>query len=167
MTAIDIVFAVLIAVSALISLVRGAVREVISLAAWVGAFWVAAAYSNALARWFAGFVHVPWLAYVMSFVLLLAATVLVVSLAGRLLSMALKTSGLGWTDRLLGMVFGLARGLVVAAMLTIMITAMPVQQEAWFKQSRLLPYFNGATQKLLAKIPRAEIKQAMGRLDAR
>mgnify|MGYP001547231626 CR=1 FL=1 len=167
MTPVDIAIVAVIALSALVSLVRGAVREVISLAAWVVSFAIALMYADTVARHFAGLVHVPWLRYVLSFVLLLVTAVLLASLAGRLLAMAVKSSGLGWTDRLLGMVFGLARGLIVVAVLTVLIGAMPVQQAGWWKQSRLLPYFNGATQKLMAEVPRDDIARAVRRPGAK
>lgn len=165
MTPVDIAIVALIALSALLSLMRGAVREVISLAAWVAAFAVALMYADALARHFAGYIHVPWLRYVLSFLLLLIGAVLLASLAGKLLATAVKSSGLGWTDRLLGVVFGVVRGLIVIAVLTVLVGTMPVRQEAWWKQSRLLPYFSGATQKLMAEVPRADIPGAVRRGD--
>lgn len=164
MTWLDYALLVLVVLSTLISLVRGIVKEVLSLAAWVVAFGVAVYYANRLAAVFAAYVHVGWLRYVASFLLILVATLLLASMFSRFIAMVVKTSGLSATDRLLGMAFGLARGLVVAGMLTVLISAMPVEDESWWKESRLLPYFRGATQWLGDYVPKVEIKDAIGHI---
>lgn len=163
-TWIDFAIIALVLLSTLISLVRGIVKEVLSLASWAVAFGVAVYYANRLAAMFAGFIHVGWLRYVVGFLLILVATLLLASLLSRLIGVVVKTSGLGVTDRLLGMAFGFARGLVIVGMLTVMMSVMPVTDEAWWKGSALLPWFRGATQWLTDHAPKADMKDLIGRL---
>lgn len=161
MTWLDITIVVLLAVSTVVSLVRGMTREVLSLAAWIVAFGMAIFYANRVSGLFSGFVHVPWLRYVGSFLLVLVAALLLASMLSRFIGMAIKTSGMGMGDRLLGMVFGFVRGIVVVALLTVLMSTMPVADEAWWKESKLMPYFRGGTQWLMKYVPRAEINHVV------
>ncbi len=49
-------------------------------------------------------------------------------------------SGLSGTDRMIGMVFGLARGGVLAGLAVVILAAMGFDQEAWWDESKLIPY---------------------------
>lgn len=161
MTWIDYAMIAVLAVSTLVSLMRGIVKEVLSLAAWAVAFGVAWYYSNGVAKMFSAYLHVAWLRYVASFLIILLATLLLASMFSRLIGMVIKTSGMGLSDRLWGTVFGFARGIVVVALLTVVISAMPVRDEPWWKESLMLPYFLGATQWLMKRVPQAEIQNVM------
>ena len=164
MSWIDVVIIALVLLSTLISLMRGIVKEVLSLVSWVAAFGVAVYYANRLAAMFAGFIHVGWLRYVAGFLLILVATLLLASVLSRFIGAVVKTSGLGASDRVLGMVFGFARGLVLVGMLTVVISAMPVTEEPWWKNSVLLPWLRGATQWLTDHAPKTDIKDVIGPL---
>ena len=51
-------------------------------------------------------------------------------------------TGLSGTDRLFGMLFGLARGLVVVmALLILLPSIIPVDQDEWWRESALVPHF--------------------------
>jgi membrane protein required for colicin V production len=163
-TGLDIAIIVLLGASTAVSLVRGIMREVLSLVAWAAAFGVAVLYVDRVSGLFAGFIHIAWLRYVVGFLLILIATLIVASMLSRFISMVVKTSGMGINDRLLGMVFGFARGIVVVALLTVLMSAMPVVHEAWWKESKLIPYFRGGTQWLMKYAPRAEIDHVMDNL---
>lgn len=167
MTWLDYAVIAVLVVSTLVSLMRGIVKEVLSLAAWAVAFGVAWYYANGVATLFAGYVQVAWLRYVVSFLIILLATLLLASMFSRFIGMVVKTSGMGVSDRLWGMVFGLARGVVVVSLLTVVISAMPVRDEPWWKESVLLPYFLGATQWLMDRVPQADIENAVERLGGR
>lgn len=164
MTWIDFAIVALVLLSTLISLVRGIVKEVLSLTAWVAAFGAAVYYANRLAAMFAGYIHAGWLRYVVGFVLILVAALLVATALTRLIGVVMKTSGLRPADRLLGMVFGFARGLVLAGMLTVVMSVMPVADEPWWKGSMLLPWFRDATQWLTDHAPKADLKDVVGSL---
>lgn len=161
MTWVDFAIVALVLLSTLISLVRGIVKEVLSLAAWAAAFGAAVYYANRLAAMFAGYVDSGWLRYVAGFVLILVAALLAATALTRLIGTVVKTSGLRPADRLLGMVFGFARGLVLAAMLTVVMSAMPVADEPWWTGSTLLPWFRGATQWLTDHAPTADLRDVV------
>lgn len=131
MNALDLLVLGVMAVSSIMGLMRGLVREVFSLGAWVLAF----VFAKSLAPFVAPMV--PWVesealrhfaAIVLVFVVILVAA----SLSGSLLSGMVKWIGLAFYDRFMGLVFGALRGGVIVLFLTLLagLTALP-QTRLW------------------------------------
>lgn len=136
---LDYTIIILIAFSVLISLIRGFIREALSLASWIIAFWIALTFSNNLTAYFEPYVHNNSARYAMAFFILFAATLLIGAFVNFLITQLVEKTGLSGTDRLLGMVFGFGRGVLLIAiiMLAARMTSLP-QNELW-KQSQLIP----------------------------
>ncbi len=144
MSGADWVILAVIAGSALISLVRGFVREALSLVAWVVAFAVAMVFHAQLASQLTGAIETPSLRAIAAWLALFLVTLLVMGLINFLLSQMVRASGLSGTDRFLGSLFGVARGFVVVLALLIVIPQfLPVRQDPWWQQSILIPVFLG------------------------
>lgn len=138
----DWIIVAIIAISSLISIKRGFVKEAISLAIWALAFFVAVAFDDRLAALLRDSVESASLRFMLSFALLFAATFIVGSMVNYLLGELVRMTGLTGTDRLFGMVFGLARGvIIVMAVLILVPMAFPVDQDVWWQQSVLIPEF--------------------------
>jgi membrane protein required for colicin V production len=133
----------IVAVSALISLVRGFVREALSLASWAAAFFVAVAFHQQMVGILTSLVEKPYLREILAYVLLFAGTLVAGSLLTYLVAMMVKRTGLSGTDRLLGMMFGTARGLIVVLTLIVLLPSMlaGIEQDLWWQDSRLIPEF--------------------------
>ena len=132
----------IVAISSLISVARGFVKEAFSLAVWVLAFFVAVAFHERLAALMADSVASVSLRYIFSYIVLFIATLLLGSMVKHLLGQLVKATGLSGTDRLLGMAFGLSRGLIIVmALLILLPMAIPVNQDRWWLQSQLIPHF--------------------------
>lgn len=146
MNTADIVILAVLALSLLLGLLRGFVSEVLSLACWIAAFWVAWAFGADVAQWYGAWVHEPAARIIAGYVSCFLGVLIVGALLGWTLHKLMDRGGLRGGDRLLGMVFGLARGvlLVTFAVLMLGFTAVP-RELSWWQQSRLLPMFaNGA-----------------------
>jgi membrane protein required for colicin V production len=131
-SAVDWILLAVLGLSFLIGLWRGLVQEVLSLAGWVVAFYVAQMYAPSAAAWLPMSGSSQMLRYaagfVSMFVAVLVATVLVSALVKKLVSAV----GLGPLDRLLGSVFGLLRGLVLLLAVTVVVGMTPLRDtEAW------------------------------------
>ncbi len=147
MTWVDFAVLGVIAVSALLAFMRGLVREVLGIGAWVGA-GIAAAWGLPLARpqfhqWLG---TSPWadpITFVAIFVVALIVLMLVAHAIGRLV----RGSALGGLDRTLGLVFGLARGAALV-ILAYIVAGMVVPVDRWpdpVREARLLtPAYDGA-----------------------
>ncbi len=131
---------VVVVLSVLISLVRGFVKEALSLLVWVLAFAVAFFFSDRLAPLLGNLVELPSLRYLAAFAILFVCTLIVGSIVNFLIVQLVKMTGLSAIDRLLGMMFGVCRGVLIALLILIFLPkVIPVEQDPWWQQSRLIP----------------------------
>ena len=137
----DWVIIAVITVSALISLRRGFVKEALSLVTWVAAFVVARLFTDNLSALLASYIDTPSARVVAAFVLLFVATLFTGALINKLIGMLIEATGLSGTDRVLGMVFGIARGGLIIVVLVALLGMTPVIQDRWWQQSTLIPHF--------------------------
>ncbi len=124
-----------IALSMLMGLFRGLIREAFSLISWVLAWLVARHYGEAMQVILQPMVPTPSLRLVAAFLMLFIGTWLVMSLLSYLIQSVLDKVGLRWSDRMLGCIFGLLRGLLMVEVL-VMLIAPYASHDLWWKQSR-------------------------------
>ncbi len=129
MTWLDYAVLGVFAASMVLGAWRGLVREVISILGWVIAFLAANLLAGPLGAAMPQSIPTPELRVAAAFIAVFAGSLIVTSLAGLLLSRIVKAVGLGGVDRLLGALFGAARGLliVLAATLLAGLTSAPRQ----------------------------------------
>jgi len=148
----DYTILAVLALSVLIGLWRGLVSEVLAIACWVAAFWLAWLFGEPLAQRFSA-VDVPSVRLLLGYGLCF----LVVLIAGALLAFVLRKlvagSGLSGTDRLLGMFFGLARGWLLVTLAVLLLGFTPLPRDPWWQASRLLPGFQLGAEWLSARLP--------------
>lgn len=137
----DVVILSIIGISAVISLMRGFVKEAMSLAGWLVAIWVALTYSDALAGLLTETISTPSIRFIVSFTALFVLTLLLSSLVNYLMSQLVIKTGLSGTDRMVGVLFGVARGGAVVGILVLLagLTALP--KDDWWQQSQLVGHF--------------------------
>lgn len=136
----DGIILVTIAVSALLSVRRGFTREAFSLFTWVAAFIIARLFSPALDTLLSGQIHTPSVRMAVAFGVLFALTLVVGALINHLLGEVIRATGLSSTDRLLGMVFGALRGVLLVVVL-VAIGHRFFFRDPWWQQSQLIPHF--------------------------
>lgn len=142
MNGLDLIIVAVVIVSGAISLIRGFVKEAISLASWVLAFWVALVFAAKLAILWPESLEGPTLRWVAAAATLFMATLLVGGLANFLVSTLVERTGLSGTDRALGVAFGLMRGIVIVALLVLVGGETTLREEAWWEGSRLRELFS-------------------------
>lgn len=140
---VDYAILSIIAVSTFVSLMRGFVREAVSLATWIAAFWIAIAFSHPLAPLLSGVISVPSGRVVAAFVLLLLTTLVLGAVVNYLIGRVIERTGLSGTDRMLGAMFGVARGVIIIAVLVLLAGLTELPKDPWWKQSLLLGHFQG------------------------
>lgn len=138
---LDIAIIGVIALSALISLLRGFVREAFSLAIWVLAFWVSWSFFRDLEVPLRDWIGSPTARLGLAFGALMLATLIVGGLVNFLVIQLVERTGMSGTDRLIGMVFGTARGILLVAVLVLLAGLTPLPGEGWWQQSVLVGYF--------------------------
>jgi membrane protein required for colicin V production len=150
---VDYTILAVLGISVLIGLFRGLISEVLSLLIWVAAFWIARTFGPVVAGYFEHSIPQPsarlLVGYGLCFVLVLVVGAIVRFVVARLV----WSTGLGGSDRLLGMIFGLARGVLVVGLLVFLCGFTPLPRDAWWRESQLLPQFTGVASWLGDKLP--------------
>jgi len=132
---------------------RGLMREMVSLGGWIAAFVLSMAFSGIVAS------HIPeslgpLLAGVLSFLLVFVAVLVASGMVGIVLSMLVRAAGLGFVDRLLGAVFGALRGLAIVLLAVLLAGLTPLPHEPFWRQSVLAGPFETAALALKPYLPK-------------
>lgn len=137
MTGFDYVVIGIVSLSLLFGLWRGVVGEIIALLAWALAIFAALEFGSLVGRTvFVGMAD-PAMQTLAGCVLIFVGVLVVMSLIRMAVKSMVKALGLSMSDRLLGMVFGLARGVLVCMVLVGLggMTAAPTQ--SWWRGASL------------------------------
>jgi membrane protein required for colicin V production len=135
---IDWVIIALIAVSTLISLKRGFVKEALSLVTWVGAFILARTFHPQMQSLLESTVETPLVRLIAAFAILFFGTLVVGALINNMIGHLVRVTGLSATDRVLGMGFGLLRGLVVVIVAIAFTRYTPLAEDTWWRTSIMI-----------------------------
>ena len=135
----DLIIAALVITSAIYGLYRGLIRELISLIAWVLAFFLAILFSPN----FANLLDPTWagetLRLIFSFSAIFVGVLIVSSFIQFVVRKFLSLVGLGSLDRFLGMVFGIARGVVISTILLVLFIEL-FPTKSWAENSKVSTY---------------------------
>ncbi len=150
---IDIIILGIVLVSAGISLMRGFFKEAISLVTWVAAFWVAVHFSADQARFLESLIETPSLRAAASFGILFLITLILGALINKAMQEVIEFTGFGGMDSLLGMIFGVARGLLIISMLVMLAGMTPLTSDPWWRESALLEHFQLMADWMVLQLP--------------
>lgn len=158
MTILDYVVLGIIFVSILVSIMRGFVREILSLAGWVIAFMAAGSFAGQFEPMLPSSITGESLRILIAFVVVFISVLLVMMLVTMLLSSAIKSVGLGFIDRLLGAFFGFLRGFVVVMILVLIAGLTGLPKQPFWQQALLNRPLETAAMEVVVWLPN-EISQ--------
>jgi membrane protein required for colicin V production len=161
MTSFDWIVLFVVALSTLLAFFRGVVRELIALIAWVLGVVGALAFTPVLGAMLPDFGGHPSLRYVVAFALIVIAALLAGALVAWPLSAAIRAAGLGFVDRFLGSIFGVARGIVLMLAFVLIAGLTSLPRSDWWRRSAFVPPLVAGVYALRPHLP-AELA---GRLD--
>ena len=141
MTPFDLAILATILLSTLLAFIRGVVRELIALVAWVVGFVGAFVFAPTVGGWIPEIPGYPAVRYLIAFAAILIAALVIGAIIAGPLARVIHAAGLGFVDRFLGSIFGVARGLlvIVGFVLVAGLTALP--RADWWQNSALAPPF--------------------------
>ncbi len=165
---IDLAIILIIGLSVIIGVIRGATREVLGIAGWIGAF-ATVFYGLPLFRPLGRhYIHSPMIADAVVAGILFILSLAVFILISRFVSSGIKGSILGGLDRSLGLVFGFARGvlLVCLAYLAMSFFYPPHAVPESIKEARLIPWVAQGAFELKRLIPKDYLPQNLSQSTA-
>ena len=142
MSWVDLLIIAIIIISALISLVRGFVKESLSLASWIFAGFIALRYFTPLADLLVPYIESPTIRTGSGFAILFVCSLIIGAIVNYMASQAVTKTGLTGTDKSLGVVFGAARGLLIVTMLVLLAGLTPMPSEPWWNDSAMIEFFS-------------------------
>ncbi len=136
MTVFDYVVIAIAVASLALGLWRGVIGEIIALLAWVLAFFAAKLWGAEIAQTLFASIADPGVRIVAAWVSVFFAVLMLMALLRLAIRGLLKALGLTFTDRLLGVLFGLARGLVIIVVLVAAGGMTSVPGEKWWSEAQ-------------------------------
>lgn len=131
----------IVLLSALLSFTRGFFREALSLVIWLVAVFISFTFYPNMAVVLEGYIASPSLRQIAAIASLFVICLLMGGLFVFLMGQLIKFTGLTAFDRLLGVVFGFLRGIVIVVVLLMVLrNALPVYEEVWWQSSSLVPH---------------------------
>ena len=153
---LDIVLAILLVASVAASFSKGFVREAVGLAAAILGLIGGAWFYRMAGETVRPYVGSQQVANFCGFFMIFLGVILAGWLVSRLIGLIIKAVGLSWLDRLMGAVFGAARGVVVCVAVITAIVAFSPGKEApqSVVGSKVAPYMTDAAHALTMAAPR-------------
>ncbi len=153
MIGVDYAIIGIILISTFISLVRGFVKEALSLGGWILAFWVSMSFSAPLSRLLRSGIDDPSLRLIVAFIILFVLSLIATSVINFFISKLVQRTGLTGTDRFLGMIFGFLRGALMVSILVLFAGMSDWPKEPWWNESLLLFRFQAIAVWLSSFLP--------------
>jgi membrane protein required for colicin V production len=153
MTVVDVVVIFVICLSALFSLMRGFVKEAISLTTWIVAIWLAATFASKLAAVLPLSIESEAVRQTVGFGVLFILSLMLGALINVLVSQVVKKTGLSGADRIFGVVFGVLRGGLIVVVFVVIGGMTPLPEADWWQSSVLLEWFESAAIVIQGYIP--------------
>ncbi|MEI2387796.1 CvpA family protein [Breoghania sp. JC706] len=154
-TLLDGILIVIMLISAVLAMIRGFVREVLSIVSWLAAAVAAYKFYGVLLPFAKQYISHEQIALGASVATIFLVTLIIVSYITMRISDFVLDSRIGALDRSLGFVFGAARGLllVVVAMMFFNWFVQEPKQPGWIANAKSKPLLNSIGQRLIAALP--------------
>ncbi len=136
MTWFDYAVIAIVALSVLLAVIRGVVREIAALAGWAAALILSGLFAQELAQWLPIALS-PVLKAVIAYLVIFLGVLLLSGLAGMLAAKLFRAAGLGFTDRAVGALFGLARGVLIVFVGVMLAGLTSLPKEPFWREAAL------------------------------
>ena len=140
MTGADVFLLLVLLGSTIIGFLRGFVREAVSVAFWIVSIWAAWKFGPTIEPHLGGLLADPSVAPWVGRLVVLVLVLLTGWVVGMLLSYFTRSLGLGPLDRVIGLMFGIVRGMVLVGLIVIGGELLHLNHEGWWARSKVVPY---------------------------
>ncbi len=136
---------------------RGLIKEISSIIGVLGGFYAGYTYYLEIARPLSAWISNPAYAKILAFLLLFCGVFIFVSIIGVIIKYLMNIAFLGWVDRICGVIFGMAKGVLIASVLLMILTAFLPKGAPMIKDSLLAPHVSRVSE-IMAQLVSKEMK---------
>jgi len=158
LTSFDYAVLAIVGLSIIVSMSRGAIKEMLSIVGWVAGFYVAKLYSPLLAVMLPEAIPTEALKTLIAFVILLIAVLFINGLVSTLISRGMRKIGMGWLNRFFGMVFGFAKGLLIVCVVVFLAGLTSLPKEKMWVEAVLSPPLEVLVEAMMPWLPESITK---------
>lgn len=130
-----------ILLSMIVSFFRGFLREAVSLITWIAAVLVGLKFATPLSEEFVAHIESATLRYLLAFLCIFFVILIIGFLVNVIIKYLVDKTGIGIIDRLVGVVFGAARGILAVGVILMFLQVSPAGDSAWWKNSNMVVRF--------------------------
>ena len=157
MNILDIILLICFVPAIIQGLRKGFIAQAISLVSIIFGVWASSRFSAIISEWIAQYMSASdQVLKIISFTLILIAVFIILGLIGKLLEGIFKLVTLGWVNRVLGLVFALAKAFIIVGILIMVFNSLndtfELVKPSVMKDSVLYPYINQATNEIFPYI---------------
>ncbi len=165
--AADLIVIAVLLVSALLAFSRGFVRELLSVAVWVGAIFATLYGFAYVEEYTSQWISTVWLARTAASVTIFIPTLIILALISHVLSGQVRNSALGAVDRSLGFLFGLLRGVIIVCLAYLLMAwILPKEEQPeWLRAAHTIPLVEEGADLLLQLAPEDAVEKGGATMD--
>lgn len=155
LTIFDMAVLFVVGVSGLLALLRGLVRETLSIVVWLLAGLIAYAAFPELRQFVGGYIGNVWIADAVTLIIVFLAPLICLKIVAMVIADTVPSGLFGSFDRLLGAGYGIARGALIASLayLGLSLVNEPENHPVWVKEAQFLPYIRDGAELLASWVP--------------
>ena len=153
---LDVAILIIVGISALIGLFRGLITEVLSLLSWAVAIFVTILFYQTLAQQMPQEIASELIRVVLSVVILFVGSLILMGMLKWAISQLITSTGLSGTDRVFGLVFGAARGVLVCLIMLMVLRGF-ASEAPWWQASVLREHVLSLESTLLTWFGKAKV----------
>ncbi|MBL7179419.1 MAG: CvpA family protein [Pseudomonadota bacterium] len=154
MNFLDIILVIILSFCVIMGVFRGLIKELSSIIGVLGGFYAAYSYymvlAKPLSRWISNTAYLN----IISFLIIFCGILILIGILGVVIKYILKIAFLGWVDRICGAGFGIIKGILIASVLLITLTAFLPKNAPVVRDSLLAPYVTLISEKMAKVISR-------------
>ena len=154
MSGLDIILVIIVAISVGVGLMRGLIREALSIISWVLAFWLGLSYADWAVPLVAKYIPGVALQSGIAFVVVFVVSLFLFSIVSYLLYKAIAVKAIQGPDRLLGAAFGVLRAILLIAILIIVSRGIELNRSEFWLASNFISYFDPTADLISQLLPK-------------
>jgi membrane protein required for colicin V production len=158
MNPFDLIITIILGYCLIRGFFRGLIKEISSIIGVLGGFYAGYTYYMEVSKPLSAWTSNPAYSKILGFMLLFCSIFILVSILGVIVKYLMNIAFLGWVDRICGVFFGIAKGVLIASVLLMILTAFLPKGAPLIKDSLLAPHVSRVSE-IMAQLVSKEMKQ--------